>query len=73
LVVGDYAELSLAPFKGLTGNATVLQESAFSTIPGAPAYVGESRYFRRTEESHGMSNVDIAGHNAIQGSFRFSA
>lgn len=72
LVVGDYAELSLAPFKGMTGNATVLQESAFSTIPGSPAFVGESKYFRRTEESHGMSNIEIEGHNAIQGSFRFT-
>jgi hypothetical protein len=71
MVVGDYAELSLAPFKGLTGNPTVLQESAFSTIPGSPAFVGESKYFRRTEESHGMSNIDLQGHNAIQGSFRF--
>ena len=73
LVVGDFAELSIAPFQGMTGNSTVLQESAFSTIPGSPAYVGESKYFRRTEESHGLSNIDISGHNAIQGSFRFSA
>jgi hypothetical protein len=72
LTIGDYADMKLAPFQGLTGNATVLQESAFSTIPGAPAYVGKAEYFRRTESSHGLADVDVTGRNAIQGSFHFS-
>jgi len=71
--VGDIAEIRLAPFQGATGKSTVLQETAFSTIPGSPAYVGKAEYFRRTEASHGLSDIDISGHNAIQGSFRFSA
>jgi hypothetical protein len=71
--VGDIAEIKLSPFQGATGKSTVLQETAFSTIPGSPAYVGKASLFRRTEESHGLSNVDITGNNAIQGSFRFSA
>jgi hypothetical protein len=73
LTIGNFASMKLSPFQGATGNATVLQESVFSTIPGAPAYVGKAEYFRRTEASHGLANVDIAGHNAIQGSFHFSA
>lgn len=73
LVVGDYADMKLAPFQGATGKATVLQESVFSTIPGSPAFVGKAEYFRRTETAHGLSNVDIQGQNAIQGSFHFTA
>lgn len=73
LTIGDYAEMKLAPFQGATGGSTVLQESVFSTIPGSPAYVGKSEYFRRTESSHGLADIDIANHNAIQGSFHFTA
>jgi len=71
--VGEYAEIQIAPFQGATGNSTVLQETAFSTIPGSPAYVGKAGLFRRTEASHGLTDIDLAGHNAIQGAFRFSA
>jgi hypothetical protein len=71
--VGDYAEIQVTPYQGATGNSTVLQETAFSTIPGSPAFVGKAQQFRRTEESHGLSNIDLKGHNAIQGAFRFSA
>jgi hypothetical protein len=73
LTLGDRAAMELTSFQGATGNATVLQESVFSTIPGSPAYVGKSVYFRRTEEDRGLNNVDISGQNAIQGMFHFSA
>lgn len=71
--IGDIAEIKVTPYQGATGKATVLQETAFSTIPGSPAYVGKADYFRRDETRHGMSNIDITGQNAIQGSFHFSA
>jgi hypothetical protein len=71
--VGDIAEIKLAPFQGATGKSTVLQETAFSTIPGSPAYVGKAETFRRTEAAHGLSDINITGHNAIQGMFHFSA
>lgn len=73
LTLGDRATMELASFQGATGKPTVLQESVFSTIPGSPAYVGKATSFRRMEEDHGLSNVDISGQNAIQGMFRFSA
>lgn len=73
LTLGDRAAMELTSFQGATGNATVLQESVFSTIPGSPAYVGKSVYFRRTEEDRGLNNIDISGQNAIQGMFHFSA
>lgn len=73
MTISDIAEMKLAPFMGATGKPTALQETAFSTIPGSPAYVGKAEYFRRYEASHGMSDIDITGQNAIQGSFRFFA
>lgn len=73
LTLGDKAEMKLVSFQGATGRPTVLQESVFSTIPGSPAYVGKSEYFRRDETEHGLANIDISGQNAIQGLFRLSA
>jgi hypothetical protein len=63
----------LAPFQGATGGTTTLNDTVFSTIPGAPAYVGKAARFQRTETSHGLETVDLQGHNAIQGLFRFEA
>lgn len=73
LTIGDRASMELTSFQGATGLPTVLQESVFSTIPGSPAYVGKSEFFRRDEADHGLSNVDISGQNAIQGLFHLSA
>jgi hypothetical protein len=71
--IGDFAEIKLAPFLGMTGQPTVLQETAFSTIPGSSAYVGKASQFRRDESKHGLSDIEITGHNAIQGAFHFAA
>jgi hypothetical protein len=73
LTIGDRASMELTSFQGATGNPTVMQETVFSTIPGSPAYVGKATYFRRTEEDHGLNDVNITGQNAIQGMFHFSA
>ena len=70
--IGDVAEARLAPYQGATGNLTSLNDTVFSTIPGSPAYVGKADSFRRDGSRHGLPDVSIAGHNAIQGSFRFS-
>jgi hypothetical protein len=71
--IGDVAEAELVSFQGATGVSTALHDTVFSTIPGSPAYVGKATHFRRTESSHGLSDVDLEGRNAIQGSFRFAA
>jgi hypothetical protein len=72
LKFGDAAHAQLSAFKGATGGVTTLSDTVFSTIPGAPAYPGTATVFRRTA-GHGMSDIDLSGHNAVQGSFRFSA
>jgi hypothetical protein len=71
--MGDVAEARLAPFLGATGEPTTLNDSIFSTIPGAPAFVGKAESFRRDGSRHGLPDVSVNGQNAIQGAFRFSA
>jgi hypothetical protein len=71
--VGDTAEARLTPFQGATGAPTSLHDSVFSTIPGAPAYVGKAESFRRDGRRHGLPDVSVQGQNAIQGLFHFTA
>jgi hypothetical protein len=71
--MGDVAEARLVQFMGATGKPTTLHDSVFSTIPGAPAYVGKAESFRRDGSRHGLPDVAVTGQNAIQGSFRFTA
>ena len=73
LKVGDDVATELAPFKGATGAATSIKDTVFSTIPGSPAFVGTASHFWRDNRRHGLSKVDIEGHNAIQGLFMFEA
>jgi hypothetical protein len=73
LKLGDVAEARLVQFMGATGKPTTLHDSVFSTIPGAPAYVGKAESFRRDGSRHGLPDVSVTGQNAIQGSFRFTA
>jgi hypothetical protein len=63
-------DAEMTPYKGPTGETTTLNESIFSTIPGSPAYVAKAKRFRMKEPELGI-DVDIEGHNAIQGKFRF--
>jgi hypothetical protein len=60
----------MQPYQGATGNITTLHETAFSTIPGAPAYVSKASRYRVKEPRLGF-DIDLSGHNAIQGQFRF--
>ena len=70
--VGTIAEAEMEPYRGPTGQVTTLNESIFTTIPGAPAWVAKaSNYQRRTASKYGLRDVQLQGHNAIQGSFRF--
>lgn len=73
LAFGDVARAELEPFTGATGQPTTLQDTVFSTIPGAPAFPGRATSFRRDASAHGLADVDEAGKNAIQGMFHFSA
>jgi len=71
LRVGNYVEAEMAPYVGATGKTTTLNDSVFSSIPGAPAWVSKaSKYVRRSSE-FGLKDMNLSGKNAIQGTFRF--
>jgi hypothetical protein len=72
LKIGKAIEAKLEPFKGATGESTALHDSIFTTIPGSPAYVGKAEHYRVDAGNHGFE-IDLQGHNAVQGSFRFVA
>lgn len=69
---GDSASAQLEPYKGATGEATTLHDTVFTTIPGSPAYVGKADHYNVDLEQYGFK-IDLQGHNAVQGRFRFSA
>jgi hypothetical protein len=73
LKIGDVVDTAMSAYKGATGNVTTLNESAFSTIPGSPAYVSKASHYRRKSSLYGLRDVDLKGRNAIQGRFRFVA
>jgi len=70
LRIGRVAEAQLEPYKSASGQPTALHETIFTTIPGSPAYVGKASSFRSNNRALGH-NINIQGHNAIQGSFHF--
>ena len=69
---GDSASAQLEPYKGATGQATTLHDTIFTTIPGSPAYVGKAEHYKVDLAQYGFE-IDLQGHNAVQGSFRFAA
>jgi hypothetical protein len=73
LRIGTLVEAEMAPVVGATGNPTTLAETAFSTIPGSPVYAAKASKYTRDGSSHGIPSVDLEGHNALQGHFRFAA
>jgi hypothetical protein len=72
LKIGSIAEAEMEPFRGPTGQVTTLNESIFTTIAGAPAWVGKASSYQRRSASYGLKDIDLSGHNAIQGLFRFA-
>ena len=69
--IGDSIEAEMVPLQGATG-ATTLNDSAFSSIPGSPAYVGKAPKYRASSPALGL-NINLTDHNSVQGSFRFEA
>ena len=73
LIIGDVAECVMEPYRGPTGQVTTLNESIFTTIPGAPAWVSKASKYVRTSSRLGLKDMNLSGKNAIQGTFRFEA
>ena len=66
-----YAELE--PYKSASGATTTLQDTVFSTVPGAPVFVGKSPKLPRRRMPKLGIDLDLKGHNALQSTFVFDA
>src|SRR5437899_5536507 len=44
--IGEVAYAELEPYRGATGGATTLSDTVFSTVPGAPVFVGKAPKYR---------------------------
>ncbi len=73
LIIGDVAECVMEPYRGPTGQVTTLNETIFTTIPGAPAWVAKASKYVRKSSQFGLKDMNLEGKNAIQGTFRFEA
>ena len=68
--IGDAAEAELVAYKGASGKESALYDTIFSTVPGAPAYVGKASNYRANVPALNL-NINLQDHNAISGPFRF--
>jgi hypothetical protein len=72
LEIGANYFASLEPYKGTTGALTTLSDTVFSTVPGAPVWVGKAPRYRSRNADLGI-DLDISNHNALQSTFVFDA
>lgn len=70
LRLGSDVVADLEPFTSGAGHPTTMADAVFSTIPGAPAFLGRAPKYQARSDTLGIS-VDLSGHNAVQGVFRF--
>jgi len=70
LTVGDVSHSELEPYKGADGSTTTLSNTIFSTVPGAPVFVGKATRYRSRHAALGH-DLDLTGHNALQSTFMF--
>jgi hypothetical protein len=68
--IGSSIEATLKPFQGATGKDTAMYDTIFTTIPGSPAYVGKADHYKVNVPEF---QIDLKGHNAVSGSFKFVA
>lgn len=70
LKLGEVAHAELEPYRSATGELTTLTNTVFSTVPGAPAYVGKASKFKLKSVPLDI-DLEIEGFNAIQSDFLF--
>jgi hypothetical protein len=72
LKIGDSQYAELEPYQGATGKKTTLADTIFSTVPGAPVFVGKAPRYTSKQPALGI-DVDLKDHNAVQSTFVFDA
>lgn len=71
LRVGTVSEAVLEPYTGADGATTTLSNTIFSTVPGAPVFVGKATRYRSNQPALGH-DLELTGHNALQSTFLLS-
>jgi hypothetical protein len=70
--VGDAGYAELEPYTSASGASTTLTDTVFSTVPGAPVFVGKAPVYQARNARLGI-DVDLSNHNALQSTFAFHA
>jgi hypothetical protein len=70
LRIADAALAELEPYLGPDGSVTTLANTIFSTVPGAPVFVGKATRYRSKNPTLGH-DLDLSGFNALQSTFVF--
>jgi hypothetical protein len=71
--IGDAGFAELEPYKNASGDTTTLANTVFSTVPGAPVFVGKATDYRTKNHAGLGKDINIKGHNALQSTFVFDA
>jgi len=72
LKIADAGYAELEPYRGPNGAVTTLADTIFSTVPGAPVFVGKATSYRSKNAALGH-DLNMTGHNALQSTFVFDA
>lgn len=70
--IGNDGYAELEPYRNATGATTTLADTVFSTVPGAPVFVGKAPVYRAKNSALGI-DINLKGHNALQSTFVFDA
>ena len=70
LKVGAVSFAELEPYQGADGSTTTLSNTIFSTVPGAPVFVGKASQYRSKHAALGH-DLNLSGRNALQSIFVF--
>jgi hypothetical protein len=72
LRIADVGYAELQPYTGPDGRVTTLADTIFSTVPGAPVFVGKALHYRSKNAALGH-DLELTGHNALQSTFVFDS
>jgi hypothetical protein len=72
LAIGTDYLAELEPYVSAAGKTTTLTDTVFSTVPGAPVFVGKAPTYRAKNAKLGI-DINLKNHNALQSTFVFDA
>jgi len=71
--IGNVGYAEIEPYKSASGATTTLSDTIFSTVPGAPVFVGKAKDYWSKNHAGMGKDIHIKGHNALQSTFVFDA